>query len=94
MVPRFEFDALQSLVREYAGQALPIGQLQVEIHLNEHIDGLPSFLKWWESLEKGGLRPVWTEPNLLQITMKLADAMPRYAEVSNVQPVHGGAQAW
>lgn len=76
----FEFDALQSLVREYAGQALPIGQLQVEIHLNEHIDGLPSFLKWWEGLEKGGLRPVWTEPNLLQITMKLADAMPRYAE--------------
>lgn len=81
-------------MREYAGQALPIGQLQVEIHLNEHIDGLPSFLKWWESLEKGGLRPVWTEPNLLQITMKLADAMPRYAEVSNVRPVHGGAQAW
>jgi hypothetical protein len=81
---RFEFDALESLMRAYGGvggQALPIGQLQVEIHLNEHVEGLASFLQWWEGLEKGGLRPVWTEPNLLQVTLRIADAMPRFAEV-------------
>lgn len=78
----FEFDSMDSLTRLFdrKGEPLPIGQLQVEIHIETHIDGLTSMMKWWEKLEAGGLRPVWTEPNLLQVTLGLDDGMPRYAE--------------
>jgi hypothetical protein len=76
-----EFDAFDALIGAYpsasstpwftdvdgtggrAGTGLPFGQLQLEIHFRD--DNFLSFLQWWEKLEKAGLRPVWTEPNLV-----------------------------
>ncbi|ESK88754.1 hypothetical protein Moror_17142 [Moniliophthora roreri MCA 2997] len=42
---------------------LPIGQL-ASVFKSGHTehDNLPTFLKWWEKLEKFGLRPFWISP--------------------------------
>lgn len=54
----------------------------IEIHLfDEGGMNLPTFLGWWEMLEGRGMRPAWTEPNLLAVTVHLRDGQPRLAEV-------------
>ena len=48
-------------VRPYleAGEPLPFGQLQLEVHVWDK--KFTDFMKWWELLEEAGLRPFWTE---------------------------------
>ncbi|QRV75553.1 methyltransferase domain protein [Ceratobasidium sp. AG-Ba] len=59
-----EFEALKSMTSYYKDIGpLPFGQLQIEIHANKAT--FLQFLSWWEDLEEAGLRPFWTEPNLL-----------------------------
>ncbi|QRW04843.1 methyltransferase domain protein [Ceratobasidium sp. AG-Ba] len=60
-----EFDTLTSMIKYFKerGRPLPFGQLQLEIHADKIT--FAQFLKWWEDLEEAGLRPFWTEPNLL-----------------------------
>lgn len=71
-----EFDALASLIHStleergrYGNATLPVGQLLVEVHFMKEPEGfnipkdLSSWLKWWASLEKMGLRPVNNEDN-------------------------------
>lgn len=41
------------------------------------------FLEWWESLEDAGLRPFWTEPNLIFVNINLG-TQPALAEVWNI----------
>ncbi|ESK89173.1 hypothetical protein Moror_5220 [Moniliophthora roreri MCA 2997] len=64
-VESWEFETLTALVKPYleAGEPLPFGQLQLEIHVWHKT--FPEYLKWWETLEAAGLRPFWTEPNLV-----------------------------
>ncbi|KAK1996485.1 hypothetical protein LX36DRAFT_580241 [Colletotrichum falcatum] len=76
-----EFLAMEGLHRDFpitAGE-LPIGQLMVKIHF---FHGLTAFhyLDWWGRLESRGLRPTWTEPNLLAITLNLGNKDPLLAE--------------
>lgn len=82
-----EFNALSSLNSDTQGpkQDFPIGQLLIEFHLYEH-QGITylTFLDWWESMEWRGLRPVWTEPDLIAISMKSEDGNARAAEVRNL----------
>lgn len=61
----WEFETLTTLVKSYmeAGKPLPFGQLQLEIHIWHK--KFSEFLTWWETLEASGLRPFWTEPNLV-----------------------------
>ncbi|KAG9123839.1 hypothetical protein FRC07_013797 [Ceratobasidium sp. 392] len=63
----YEFSTLTDLLKAYAGQPLPFGQLQVEIHawIHDWQDKFPEFLGWWEALEKAGLRAFWTEASLM-----------------------------
>ncbi|PSN66440.1 hypothetical protein BS50DRAFT_495417, partial [Corynespora cassiicola Philippines] len=63
-----EFDALEAFMNNYDGQQLPVGQILIEIHLFEGVTSVHKVTKWWERLEKFGLRPVWAEPNLLAVT--------------------------
>lgn len=64
------------------GPALPFGQLQLEIHAwGENGEPFSKFLKWWERLERVGLRPFWTEPNLVYVNV-VKGALPNLAEVS------------
>ncbi|KAG7121618.1 hypothetical protein HYQ45_014452 [Verticillium longisporum] len=78
-----EFEAMDGLSDDFPlaqGLELPIGQLMVEIHF---FNGFTSknYLDWWERLEARGLRPTWTEPNLLAVTLNLAgDKDPILAE--------------
>ncbi|KAJ2935999.1 hypothetical protein H1R20_g1095, partial [Candolleomyces eurysporus] len=61
----YEFATLTTLLKPYvnSGAPLPFGQLQLEIHIWEKT--FPQYLAWWEMLESTGLRPFWTEPNLV-----------------------------
>ncbi|CAA7269962.1 unnamed protein product [Cyclocybe aegerita] len=60
-----EFDTMRTLLRPYiaSGKPLPFGQLLLEIHVWDR--GFPELLAWWEMLEAVGLRPFWTQPNLV-----------------------------
>jgi len=57
----------------FPGKPLPIGQMQIEIHPREHdelskdFSTFPTFLAFWEKMERLGLRPFWTEPNLVYV---------------------------
>jgi len=61
----WEFDTLTTLIKPYvtSGRPLPFGQLSIEIHIWNKT--FAQFLSWWEMLEAAGLRPFWTEPNLV-----------------------------
>ncbi|KAK1961950.1 hypothetical protein LY78DRAFT_275829 [Colletotrichum sublineola] len=80
-----EFEAMEALHKDFpitTGE-LPIGQLMVKIHI---FNGLTAFqyLDWWERLESRGLRPTWTEPNLLAITLNLGNKDPLLAEYTMI----------
>lgn len=64
-IESWEFDTLRTMLEPYvaSGEPLPFGQLQLEIHLWHR--SFAQFLSWWEMLEATGLRPFWTEPNLV-----------------------------
>lgn len=79
-----EFDAMDGIVKDFpaeAGMELPIGQLMVEVHMFNGKRTAEEYLKWWERLESRGMRPTWTEPNLLAVTMNVnGDKNPNMAE--------------
>lgn len=75
-----EFESLAEMIRS-SSSVLPFGQLQLEIHaLNSEYAEFPKFLGWWESLEKAGLRPFWTETNLGHVNLDQS-ALPDVTEV-------------
>jgi hypothetical protein len=86
-----EFETLEALIDAYpsaslntseGGGGLPFGQLQLEVHpRGEKWAQFPNFLLWWEKLEKAGLRPFWTEPNLVYINLVMG-VKPDLSEVS------------
>lgn len=75
-----EFGALSSLFAAYADMTLPFGQLQLEIHTRGDHERVDQFTRWWETLESAGLRPFYSEPNLVYISLFRGGA-PRLAEV-------------
>jgi len=64
-IESWEFETITTLLDPYilSGEPLPFGQLQLEIHLWDK--SFAEYLAWWETLETAGLRPFWTEPNLV-----------------------------
>ncbi|KDQ10572.1 hypothetical protein BOTBODRAFT_36092 [Botryobasidium botryosum FD-172 SS1] len=65
---------------------LPFGQLQIEIHAWAHT--FAAFHTWWTALEDAGLRPFWTEPNLVYVN-NFRGSVPTLAEYSFVN-IRGG----
>jgi len=78
-VEGWEFDTLTTLINSFKGSALPFGQLQLEIHAWDR--KFETFLKWWQTLEDAGLRPFWTEPNLVYVNYA-NEGKPHLAEYS------------
>ncbi|KAH9972478.1 methyltransferase domain-containing protein [Lactifluus volemus] len=65
-----EFDTLTAFVAANADKdALPIGQIQLEIHTYGDRGQFAYFNHWWTALEAAGLRPFWTEPNLVALNL-------------------------
>ncbi|KAF8498837.1 methyltransferase domain-containing protein [Hysterangium stoloniferum] len=90
-----EFDVLTDLISHYNNltppQPLPFGQLQLEIHVREEWGkDLAKLLKWWEALEESGLRPFWTEPNLIYLNLFRENQPPMLSEYSfiNIRGEH------
>jgi len=68
-----EFDTLSTFLdvhrpkSSFASTTLPIGQLQLELHAWDDYANFAFFHDWWAALEAAGLRPFWTEPNLVYV---------------------------
>ena len=76
-----EFDAVTAFLSAHAeSDVLPVGQLQLEIHARDGRENFEYFSRWWATLEAAGLRPFWTEPNLVYINI-VRGARPELAEV-------------
>jgi hypothetical protein len=58
---------------------LPVGQLQLELHAWDDYANFGFFHDWWVALEDAGLRPFWTEPNLVYVNYD--NGKPQLAEV-------------
>ncbi|KAH9165714.1 hypothetical protein EDB89DRAFT_2076570 [Lactarius sanguifluus] len=73
-----EFDAFTAFLsaRAAEGNARPIGQLQLEIHVREGRENFEYFARWWVA----GLRPFWTVPKRVYINTVLS-ARPELAEI-------------
>jgi hypothetical protein len=77
-----EFEAMDGFLSDFAesgGFDLPVGQVMIEIHFFNG-QTAAGYLAWWERLEARGLRPTWTEPNLLAVTLGLGNKDPLLAE--------------
>jgi hypothetical protein len=80
-----EFTALDAAMDAFSdsdrGGVLPIGQVMIEIHVGDDksVD-FDRFKKWWERLEKMGMRPTWLEMNLFAVTLGSEKSDPRCAE--------------
>jgi hypothetical protein len=81
-----EFDTLTAFLSankpkdQSAVTKLPIGQLQLELHAWDDYANFAFFHDWWTALEAAGLRPFWTEPNLVYVNYAKG-AKPNLAEV-------------
>ena len=67
-----EFESLEVFIDDFHGEPLPFGQLQLEVHIFGGMEWeyFPKFLKWWEKLEAAGLRPFFSEPNLVYLNIQ------------------------
>lgn len=87
-----EFDAIPAFMRPFIGAnapVLPIGQLEIEIHAwNERGDFAP-FYSWWSEMERAGLRPFFTEPNIVHVSH--LRTRPDVVEVSCPRPCRRAA---
>ncbi|THH04288.1 hypothetical protein EW146_g10215 [Bondarzewia mesenterica] len=90
-----EFESLAALIESYTPSTpdvptvLPFGQLQIEIHARHGHERFAEFANWWVALERAGLRPFWTEPNLVYVNL-VRGVGPELAEYSfiNVRGDH------
>jgi hypothetical protein len=64
----------------FSAMTLPISQLQLELHAWDDYANFAFFHDWWVALETAGLRPFWTEPNLVYINYN--GGKPHLAEYS------------
>ncbi|KAJ7230908.1 methyltransferase domain-containing protein [Mycena haematopus] len=67
-----EFAALAAVIESFKGHPLPFGQMQIEIHLSfapDQVKTIGVFDNWFTMLEDAGLRPFWTELNLLDVNV-------------------------
>src|SRR5580698_7490043 len=68
-----EFDTLTTFlaahksVSPFSSTTLPIGQLQLELHAWDDYGKFDFFHGWWTPLEAAGLRPFWTEANMVYV---------------------------
>jgi hypothetical protein len=86
-----EYDALDTFMDAFDGiqsasghSVLPIGQVMIELHLGngditDTVD-FERFRKWWERLERMGMRPAWIEINLFAVTLGKQKSNPRCTE--------------
>jgi len=85
-----EFDSLEAFINSFHGEPLPFGQLQLELHVRGDVawEEFPNFLKWWEKLEAAGLRPFFSEPNLVYVNL-VRGVRPELIEYSFIN-IRGG----
>jgi hypothetical protein len=83
-------DAFDNIKSASGKNVIPIGQVMIEIHVGDGVDlkstvagggvDFQRFRKWWERLEKMGMRPAWIEINLFAVTLAHGKSDPRCTE--------------
>jgi len=83
-------DAFDNIKSASGKNVIPIGQVMIEIHVGNGLDlkstvaggdiDFQRFRKWWERLEKMGMRPAWIEINLFAVTLAHGKSDPRCTE--------------
>jgi len=87
-----EFDTLTTFLAAhkpaspFSSTTLPIGQLQLELHAWDDYGKFDFFHGWWASLEAAGLRPFWTEANMVYVNYNAGK--PQLVEYSFIN-IHG-----
>ncbi|KAL0777360.1 hypothetical protein CaCOL14_006877 [Colletotrichum acutatum] len=93
-----EFPTLESFLGDYAkggeleGKEVPVGQMVIEIHVPEKGPTISQFAEWWERIEEVGFRPVWSEANLLAVTV--GDGKPCCFEYTWINTKDSRSVAW
>jgi len=90
-----EYDSLGAFIDSFAAQPLPFGQLQIEIHVYEDQpwNDFAKVLKWWQKLEAAGLRPFYSESNLVYTNL-VRGAAPGLIEVRSCCFNDGRIPTW
>lgn len=73
---------------------LPIGQVMIELHLDDKKVDFERFSGWWERLERMGMRPTWMEINLFAVTLGREKSDPRCSEYVWVNAKDGRNVLW
>lgn len=83
-------DAFDGIKTASGLSVLPIGQVMIELHLGDGVNldspnaggsvDFDRFRKWWERLERMGMRPAWIEINLFAVTLGREKSDPRCTE--------------
>lgn len=78
-----EYDSFETFIDSFGRELLPIGQLQIEIHVfkDQPWNDFAKVLKWWEKVEAAGLRPFYSESNLVYTNL-IRGARPELIEYS------------
>ncbi|KAH9055076.1 hypothetical protein EDB87DRAFT_1688555 [Lactarius vividus] len=63
----------------------PSAGYQLEIHAREGHENFEYFARWWAAQEAAGLRPCWTEPDLVYVNI-IRGAWPELAEYQKTPP--------
>ncbi|KAG0054625.1 hypothetical protein BGZ83_010753 [Gryganskiella cystojenkinii] len=93
----YEYGVLDALLADpHFRQVLPFSQLQIELHLTdpdmsvEEPKSFSRFLNWFQRLESRGLRPFWSELNMIPALMTHFDIEMYYCEFSflNIRGQH------
>ncbi|KAG7040330.1 hypothetical protein JMJ77_0003366 [Colletotrichum scovillei] len=93
-----EFPTLESFLGDYVkggeleGKEVPVGQMVIEIHVPEKGPKISQFAEWWERIEEVGFRPVWSEANLLAVTV--GDGKPCCFEYTWINTKDSGGVTW
>ncbi|PSN75112.1 hypothetical protein BS50DRAFT_512604 [Corynespora cassiicola Philippines] len=82
------WDSIMDAFENIGDGILPIGQVMIELHVGNGEDdfNFGRFRKWWERLEKMGMRPTWMEINLMAVTLGRGKTNPRCTEYVWVNP--------
>ncbi|KAF7312626.1 Methyltranfer-dom domain-containing protein [Mycena indigotica] len=85
-----EFPVLTSMIADNGDKPLPFGQLLLEFHVgwSEDMSTVDKFSKWWERLERAGLRPFYFEISMMDVNNMRKEPAVVYFSFINIRGRH------
>ncbi|KAJ7081833.1 methyltransferase domain-containing protein [Mycena belliarum] len=85
-----EFSTLVSIIADSREKPLPFGQLLLEVHIgwSEDMTTVDHFAKWFERLERAGLRPYYFEVSMTDVNTLRVEPAVAYWSFINIRGRH------